>query len=281
MPCPLQTKSSGFTIIEVIVVIAVISILAGSMAPMISQRIEAAREDGTRIKMETLQKALLAYAQDTGGFPEEEPQGPDSLAALEAGGQNPPAGWRGPYIIGTYANQDYTRDAWNSPYRYRINRPTQNAAPQVILTSIGSDRTRRTQDDIVLTILMPLEDVLEQIERTKARLKLIEGDIYGLGGEGAPETYTIPTVWQKDDWDKSILYKQYNDFSAAVYSTGPNGLDDGLTKDDLYRAMVWVPKQAGSGGDGGIKEGKKDKENKKDKKKCNKKKGKKCKKKSD
>jgi general secretion pathway protein G len=108
---PFQTKSDGFTIVEIIIVIAVISTLAGSMAPMISQRIEAAREDSTQIKMETLRKALLAYARDTGSFPKEKTKGTDSLVALEEDGVGTPSGWRGPYIIGTYESRDYTHDA--------------------------------------------------------------------------------------------------------------------------------------------------------------------------
>jgi len=246
MSCRLNVKPSGFTLIEIIIVIAVISILAGSMAPMISQRIEAAREDSTRIKMENLKKALLAYAKDTGQFPKEKKSGPESLAVLEDAGRKPPAGWRGPYLVGSYGKQDYARDAWNSPYRYRLEQPSRNAAPQAILTSIGSDRTRRTKDDIVLTIPMPLEDVSERIERTKARLKLIEGDIYSRGGEGAPENYKMPKQWQKDAWGNAIRYKRYNAFSAAVYSSGPNGVDDKLSKDDLYRALVWSPEDVAS-----------------------------------
>jgi hypothetical protein len=73
---------------------------------------------------------------------------------------------------------------------------------------------------------MPLEDVSERIERTKAHLKLIEGDIYNRSSKGAPASYRIPKQWEKDAWGKKIRYKQYNGFSAAVYSAGPNGKDD-------------------------------------------------------
>jgi len=275
--CSLRGQAA-FTLIEVIVVIGVISILAGSMAPMISQRLDAAREEASRTEMENLRKALLAYARDTGGFPAEKKTDPESLALLEAPEKAAPPGWRGPYIIGSYENQDYTRDAWNKAYRYRLLSSSKGGGDQVMISSAGPDRGFGGKDDLSLTILIPMEDVSARIERTSARLKLLEGDLYALGSDTAPQAYKLPKAWQKDAWGNAIRYKRYNAYSAAIYSPGPNGVDDGLDKDDLYRALVWVPKQQAASGGGGkvstAKEGK-EKQTKKSKKSCGKKK-KKC-----
>lgn len=251
----------GFTLVEIIIAIAVLSILAGTMAPMVSQRLDAAREEATQLKMKTLEDALLAYAKDTGNFPKANKSAAESLGVLEDAGKQAPPGWRGPYIIGARSNQDYTRDAWNTPYLYTLEQAKKNGPKQVALTSPGPDKTLGNRDDLSRKILMPMEEISNQISKTKETLKLIVGDIYGKGPNGPPKGYQAPKQWRKDVWGNEIRYKMYNPFSAVVYSAGPNGVDENLLKDDIFHALVWNPEGGQSSG------GKADEDCKKSKKK--------------
>lgn len=250
----------GFTLIEIIIAIAVLSILAGAMAPMVSQRVNAAREETTHLKMRTLREALLAYAKDTGDFPKSGKNAVASLSALENAGRKTPPGWRGPYIVGARTSQDYARDAWNAPYLYRVEQSRKNGPKQVVLTSTGPDRHLGGRDDISMKMLMPMEGTSDLIEKSKETLKLIAGDIYGRAPSGAPKGYQPPKQWRKDAWGNAVRYKMYNSFSAVVYSMGPNGIDNKLAKDDLFHALVWNPAS-------GALSGKKDDDCKKGKKK--------------
>ncbi|MFQ5329792.1 MAG: type II secretion system protein GspG [Thermodesulfobacteriota bacterium] len=255
----MKSRDAGFTLIEVIVVIAIMSIIAGTLAPSISQRIDRARRDATKAEMNEIKEALTSFGSDTGIFPKQEKDGPTSLKALETK-SGKYTGWRGPYMVGRYANADYAYDAWNTPYLYRYVSGERTAT----LTSLGSDRSVGGNDDISMTVLMPMEDIESRIARTRETLKLVGGDIYGNNPVAAPGKYTAPKQWSLDDWGNKIIYLNYNGNSSVVYSPGPDGVDNNLTGDDIFFALVWEPlSNGGNGGDtGGGGNGKKTKKNK-------------------
>jgi general secretion pathway protein G len=101
----------GFTLIEILVVIAVISLLAALVAPNVLRHVGTAKDAAARSQMEMLGAALDAYRLDNGRYPSTA-QGLDALWAEPTA--NPrPTNWRGPYL-----RKAVPMDPWDSPYVY-------------------------------------------------------------------------------------------------------------------------------------------------------------------
>ena len=106
-----SSRRSGFTLIELIVVIAVIAILAAVVSPMVFRHVSDARSTATRAQIETLALALDAYRLDTFSYPTTA----QGLAALDQLPAEPPAaaGWRGPYL-----RRGVPLDPWGRAFEY-------------------------------------------------------------------------------------------------------------------------------------------------------------------
>ena len=102
----------GFTLIEVLVVIVVITLLAGLVAPNIFRNLGTAKAGTARSQMEMLTAALDAYRLDNGRYPTTQ-QGLDALWA-EPTMEPQPRGWNGPYL-----RKPVPPDPWDNPYVYR------------------------------------------------------------------------------------------------------------------------------------------------------------------
>ncbi|MGH7503333.1 MAG: type II secretion system major pseudopilin GspG [Longimicrobiales bacterium] len=102
---------SGFTLIEILVVIAVISLLAALVAPNVFRHVGAAKDATAKSQMEMLGAALDAYRLDNGRYPTTA-QGLEAL--WEEPAANPrPSNWRGPYL-----RKAVPMDPWSNPYVY-------------------------------------------------------------------------------------------------------------------------------------------------------------------
>ena len=103
---------AGFTLIEILVVITVIAILAGLVAPEVFRNVGDARTTAAKAQMESLSLALDTYRLDNLSYPSTA----QGLAALNAAptGDPVPAGWRGPYM-----RRGVPADPWGRPYIYR------------------------------------------------------------------------------------------------------------------------------------------------------------------
>lgn len=112
-PCPSAPppmRRAAFTLIEILVVIAVIAILASLVAPNVFQHVGTARSTTARSQLEMLATALDAYRLDTGRYPTSA-QGLEALVTLPA--IDAPVAWRGPYL-----RRAVPRDPWGTPYVY-------------------------------------------------------------------------------------------------------------------------------------------------------------------
>ncbi len=168
----------GFTLVEVIVILAVIAILAAIAVPLALRIFQVTAEDATRTEMQNLKKAMIGdigklqssvrtdfgFLGDIGRLP----TGPANLDELLVKGTLPAwtfdttkqvgAGWKGPYITGAAAGEapeDFKKDQWGNSYTYSDADFT-NADGQLAdgkITSAGPDGTFGTADDIVLEIL--------------------------------------------------------------------------------------------------------------------------------
>ena len=102
----------GLTLIELVVVLIVIGLLAGLVAPQILGRVSDARVTTAKTQIELLGVALENYHLDNGVYPSSQ-QGLSALRVRPSG--IPDArNWRGPYL-----KKDVPIDPWGRPYLYK------------------------------------------------------------------------------------------------------------------------------------------------------------------
>jgi general secretion pathway protein G len=101
----------GFTLIELIVVIAIIATLAAVVAPAVFRNVGDAKTSAAKSQIEVFALALNAYRLDNDVFPTTD-QGLVALRTLPATGDLP-RNWRGPYL-----SKVVPLDPWGRPYVY-------------------------------------------------------------------------------------------------------------------------------------------------------------------
>ena len=79
-------RSSGFTLIELMVVIVILGILAGLIVPRIMGRPDEARQLKAKMQIESLETALKLYKLDNGAYPSTD----QGLEALVTQSETPP-----------------------------------------------------------------------------------------------------------------------------------------------------------------------------------------------
>lgn len=123
-------RRSGFTLLELVVVIIVLGLLAGIVAPQIIGRLSEAKTTTARTQIEALSVALDNYRLDNGNYPTTD----QGLAALrERPTRAPvPTNWRGPYL-----RKAVPPDPWGRPYLYRV--PGERNPSAFDLESLGRD----------------------------------------------------------------------------------------------------------------------------------------------
>jgi general secretion pathway protein G len=101
----LRRAESGFTLLELLVVMVIIGLLAGFVGPKYFSKIGKSEIKVARAQLGALGKALDPYRLDVGHYPDTE-QGLDSLAT------RPPneAKWDGPY-----QQKKVPADPWGNP----------------------------------------------------------------------------------------------------------------------------------------------------------------------
>lgn len=125
-----HASRSGFTLLELLVVIIVLGLLAGLVAPQIFGRVGEAKVTTARTQMALIGTALDSYRLDNGGYPTTE-QGLQALR--EKPTRDPvPSNWKGPYL-----RKEVPLDPWGRPYAYRS--PGSRNATGYDLATLGKD----------------------------------------------------------------------------------------------------------------------------------------------
>jgi len=102
---------AGFTLVEVLVTVAIISLVVGFIAFNTLPMFARAKVDTAKADIQTLQTALEAYSLQMNGFPTEQ----DGLQALRTAPSNVD---EASYPRGGFIKKLPT-DPWNNPYQYR------------------------------------------------------------------------------------------------------------------------------------------------------------------
>ena len=115
----------GFTLLELLVVVAIIGLLVGYVAPRYFGQIGKSEVTTAKAQIDALDKALDQYRLDTGRYPTTEL----GLNALVQRPQDEPK-WNGPYL-----KKNVPLDPWGKAYLYRA--PGENGDFDIV--SLGKD----------------------------------------------------------------------------------------------------------------------------------------------
>jgi general secretion pathway protein G len=121
-------RSNGFTLIEILVVMAIIAMLAVMVAPNLFNQQAGAMRDVALSEISTLEAALDIYRLDVGEYP-------DSLDGLMENDSDR-ASWNGPYL-----RRAVPRDPWDNEYVYESN------GRDFTLVSYGADGVSGGEED--------------------------------------------------------------------------------------------------------------------------------------
>lgn len=105
-----SSRQVGFTLLELLVVMVIIGLLVGYVAPKYFAQLGKSEVKATRAQIGAISKALDVYRLDTGHYPSQEA----GLNALNTAPANEPK-WQGPYL-----QKAVPLDSWGQPYIYRI-----------------------------------------------------------------------------------------------------------------------------------------------------------------
>lgn len=103
------TKHSGFTLLELLVVMVIIGLLASYVGPKYFAQIGKSEVKTAKAQIDALEKALDQYRLDTGRYPTTE----QGLAALNTKPADEPK-WAGPYL-----KKAVPPDPWGHAYVYK------------------------------------------------------------------------------------------------------------------------------------------------------------------
>jgi general secretion pathway protein G len=120
----------GFTLIEMLVIIAIIAVLAAVVAPEVFKNVGDANAGAARQQIELLGTALDSYRLDNHAYPSTD-QGLAALRTEPSTGARPPR-WRGPYL-----RKAIPDDPWGRPYVYVS--PGRHDPRGYDLSSLGRD----------------------------------------------------------------------------------------------------------------------------------------------
>ncbi len=104
-----RSKNSGFTLLELLVVMVIIGLLAGYVGPKYFEQIGKSETKTARAQIDSLGKALDQYRIEVGQYPSTE----QGLAALNKNPTNDTK-WSGPYL-----KKNVPNDPWSRPYLYK------------------------------------------------------------------------------------------------------------------------------------------------------------------
>src|SRR5215470_7644946 len=116
----------GFTLVEMLVVIAIVGLMMGLIGPRVLNYLAESKVKTAKIQMQSFASALDLFNLDAGRYPTTA-EGLTALVRRTSG----IAAWNGPYLKGG----NVPNDPWNHPYIYRA--PGERGAFDIV--SLGSD----------------------------------------------------------------------------------------------------------------------------------------------
>jgi general secretion pathway protein G len=136
--CVQQIRTTGFTLMEIMLVVTIIALLAGLAIYKMTGAHITAEIVTARTELRTLQTALLSYRTIAGSFPSTA-QGLQALVTKPEG-EPQPITWRPQFPDGL------NKDPWRRDYVYKF--PGERKGHGFDVYSLGEDGLPGTNDDI-------------------------------------------------------------------------------------------------------------------------------------
>ena len=105
----IKRRQTGFTLLELLVVLGIIAMLAGLVGPQVMKHMGESKVKAAKVQIEDLAQTLDMYKLDVGSYPTSE-QGLNALIENPGDVQR----WNGPYL----RKAKVPLDPWNNEYRY-------------------------------------------------------------------------------------------------------------------------------------------------------------------
>ncbi len=121
-------RDAGFTLVELLVVLAILGMLVGIAVPQLFKYFSRAKEDAAKIQMQTIASGLDLFLLDVGRYPSDQ----EGLKALVASPPNLDR-WAGPYV----SQASIINAPWGRPYVYRV--PSRHQGQAYDLYTLGPD----------------------------------------------------------------------------------------------------------------------------------------------
>lgn len=141
----------GFTLIEIVVVLAVIAVLLGMLVPMGFQFLMAERSSSVQRELQGLYNAIIGdpkrgvfgYVGDVGNYPKSLM---DLIVQPTDGSGNPLPGWKGPYIEKRLIENGVLIDSFGNPFEFYLTSGS-NVPDQLALISRGQNKVSTNTAD--------------------------------------------------------------------------------------------------------------------------------------
>lgn len=124
----MKRQLKGFTLIELIVVISIISLLVVFVAPRMFRKLTEAKRDLAVPRMKIVEAALENFAINCGRYPDDS----EGLDALLVAPESVSDKWRGPYL-----KKRQLLDPWGNPFIYEAG--GDSSSNEYLLISYGAD----------------------------------------------------------------------------------------------------------------------------------------------
>ncbi|MER9852205.1 type II secretion system major pseudopilin GspG [Mesorhizobium sp. M0106] len=121
-----ENHEGGFTLVELLVVLAIIALIATLAAPQVLRYLGSARTNAAKAQIRNIESALELYYIDNAKYPTAE-EGLPALVTAPADEER----WNGPYLKGTTG----LSDPWGKPYSYEVKAD----ASGVLIRTLGRD----------------------------------------------------------------------------------------------------------------------------------------------
>jgi len=120
-------REAGFTLLELLVVLAIMGLLAAVIAPQVLKFLGTSKTQTARVQVQNITAALELYRLDVGRYPTQA----EGLNALVVAPSSAP-GWNGPYL----RKDSAIHDPWGEMYLYKFP----GTHGEVDVYSLGQDK---------------------------------------------------------------------------------------------------------------------------------------------